>query len=227
MKKLSVVAATMLVTPTLAEALPTTWELLNYDKNVVGSFMLDFDTQITSNAQIFGDLGVYTIPSSFTNINAPTWVGLYPVNNYFKFFSTIAGQVYRNDLGNGEYTEVRVNDSAIDIGTTGVLAVGGGLYDAYINEIFNFDEINVYCISSDEIYDENGNYIGQGPCNLYDQIGSYNIESVYSYEGFYLRSASVASVPAPSTGWLLLIGLAGLGISTRVKNKLSTPAGEL
>lgn len=215
MKKLPTIAALVLAS-NLAHAVPTTWELLNYDMNIVGTFLLDLDTQTTSNAQIFGDLGVYTIPSSFTYINTPTSVGPYPVNNYMKFFSTVAGQVYRNDFGNGEYSEVRVNDSAIDIGATGSLVAGGGLYNAYINEIYNFDEVNVYCISYEEIYDDEGNYIGQGPCNFYDQVGSYNIESGYSYEGYYLRSTPlVADVPIASSAWLLLLGLAGLGVNRR------------
>jgi len=209
-------SAALLLASNLAHAVPTTWELLNYDMNLVGTFLLDLDTQTTSNAQIFGDLGVYTIPSSFTYINTPTSVGPYPVNNYMKFFSTVAGQVYRNDFGNGEYSEVRINDSAIDIGVTGALVVGGGLYNAYINEIHNFDEVNVYCISYEEIYDDEGNYIGQGPCNFYDQYGSYNIESGYSYEGYYLRSAPlVADVPIASSAWLLSLGLVGLGVGRR------------
>lgn len=205
--------AALILTSNLAHAIPTTWQLLNNSMDVVGTFALDLDTQTTSNAQIFGDLGVYTIPTSFTYINTPTSLGPYLVNNYMKFFSTDTGQVYRNDFGNGEYSEVRINDSAIDIGATGVLVVGGGLYNAYINEIFNFDETNVYCTSYEEIYDDEGNWIGQGPCNSYNQDGSYNIESGYSYEGYYLRSAPVvADVPIAASGWLLLLGLAGLGI---------------
>ena len=209
-------AAALLLASNLAQAVPMTWELLNNSMDVVGTFMLDIDTQTTSNAQISGALGFYTIPSSFTFLNNPTSVGPYPVNTYMKFFSTAAGQVYRTDFGNGEYSEVRINDSAIDIGVTGVLAVGGGLYDAYISEIYNFDETSVYCISYDEIYDDDGNYIGQGPCNFYDQYGSYNIESGYSYEGYYLRSApAVGAVPIAATGWLMLLGLAGLGLGRR------------
>lgn len=215
MKKLLTSAAVLLAS-NLAHAVPTTWDLLNYDMNLVGTFLLDLDTQTTSNAQVFGDLGVYTIPSSFTYINTPTAVGPYPVNNYMKFFSTVAGQVYRSDFGNGEYSEVRVNDSAIDIGATGTLVVGGGLYNAYINEIYNFDEVTVYCISYEEIYDDEGNYIGQGPCNFYDQVGSYNIESGYSYEGYYLRSSPpLADVPIASTAWLSLLGLVGLRVGRR------------
>lgn len=223
-KTIPVFATTLLLAPTLSHAVPTPWELLNYEMTVVGTFLLDLDTQTTSNAEIYGDLGLYTISSTFTFINTPTNVGNYPVNNYMKFFSTVAGQVYKDDFGNGEYNEIRINDSAIDIGSTGVLAVGGGLYDAFISEIYNFDEISVYCLSYEELYDDEGNYIGEGGCNAYDQYGSYNVESGYSYEGYYLRSAAaVVDVPIAPTAWLLLAGLAGLGLSRCAGNNPASP----
>jgi hypothetical protein len=214
MKKLPALAA-LLLTSNLAHAIPTTWELLNSSMDVVGSFSLDIDTQTTSNASISGDMGHYTISSTFTFLNSSGYVGGYPVNNYFKFFSTEAGKVYTSDFGNGEYNQIRVNDSAMDIGTLGVL-LPGGLYEAFIHEIYNFDEISVYCSYFEEIYDDEGNYIGQGPCGFYDSYANYNNESGYWYDGFYLRSAAVVSpVPIAATGWLTLLGLAALGINRR------------
>jgi hypothetical protein len=214
MKKLPAIAA-LILTSNLAHAIPTTWELLNNNMDVVGTFQLDIATETTSNAQISGEIGFYTISSSFTFLNSSTYVGGYPVNNYMKFFSTEAGKVYRSDFGGGEYSEIRVNDAAIDIGTLGVLVPGGGLYDAYIHEIYNFDETSSYCAYYEEIYDDEGNY-SQGPCVYYDQYSSYNNESGYWYEGYYLRSAAVVGVvPGAATGWLMLLGLAGLGISRR------------
>jgi hypothetical protein len=209
-------AAALLLASNLAQAVPMTWELLNNNMDVVGTFMLDSDTQTTSNASISGDLGYYTISSTFTFLNSSGFVGGYPVNNYFKFFSAEAGKVYTDDFGNGEYNQIRVNDSAIDIGTLGTLAPGGGLYDAYIHEIYNFDEISVYCSYYEELYDDEGNYIGQGGCGWYDSYANYNIESGYWYDGFYLRSAPVVgAVPIAPTGWLVLLGLAGLHLSRR------------
>jgi hypothetical protein len=200
----------------LAHATPTPWELLNENLDVVGTFLLDIDTQTTSDAHISGELSLYSIPSTFTSLNTNTYVGTYPVNNYLKFFSTEAGEVYREGYGNGEYTEIRVNDSAIDIGTVGELVVGGGLYDAFINEIYNYDEIYVYCGYYEEIYDEEGNYIGEGPCAYYYQDAYFNTEAGYWYDGFYLRSAAVvADVPIPSTAWLTAIGLAAYGASRK------------
>jgi hypothetical protein len=218
MKKLPVFAA-LLFASNLAHAIPTTWELLNYDMNVVGSFLLDIDTQTTSNANISGDMGYYTISSTFNFLNSNGFVGGYPVNNYFKFFSTEAGKVYTDDFGNGEYNQIRVNDSAIDIGTLGTLVPGGGLYDAYIHEIYNFDEISVYCSYYEELYDDEGNYIGQGGCGWYDSYANYNIENGYWYDGYYLRSApAVGDVPIAATGWLMVLGLAGMGISRRQRS---------
>lgn len=215
MKKFPVIAA-LLLGSNLAHAIPTTWELLNGNMDVVGTFLLDTDTQSTSNAQISGEIGFYTISSSFTFLNSSTYVGGYPVNNYLKFFSTQAGQVYTTDFGGGEYSEIRVNDAAIDIGTLGVLVPGGGLYDAYIHEIYNFDETSSFCAYYDEIYDDEGNYIGQGSCAYFDQYASYNNESGYWYEGYYLRSApAVGAVPVSATAWLVLLGLAGMGIERR------------
>ena len=214
MKRLPVFSATFFLAFGLAHATPTTWELLNDSRDVVGSFLLDIDTQTTSNAQISGDLGFYTISSTFTFLNTSAFVGHYPVTNYLKFFSTEAGKVYRSDFGGGEFNEIRVNDSAIDIGTNNQLVADGRLYAAYINEIYNYDEVNVYCSYYEEIYDDEGEYIGNGPCVHFYQDAYYNIEYGYWAEGFYLRSApGVADVPIPPTGWLLLIGLVALGIS--------------
>lgn len=200
----------------MTHAVPTHWELLNENLDVVGTFLLDIDTQTTSDAHIFGDLSLYSIPSTFTSLNTNTFVGGYPVNNYLKFFSTEAGRVYREDYGDGEYTEIRVNDAAIDIGTAGVLVAGGGLYHAFIHEIYNYDEINVYCGYYEELYDDEGNYIGEGPCAFYYQDAYFNTEAGYWYDGFYLRSKVVtADVPIPSTAWLAAIGLAGYGASRK------------
>jgi len=217
-------AAAVLLISNMAHAEPTSWELLDDQFNVVGSFLLDIETKAISNANINGRLGSYTIPSSFTFLNSSGSVGPYPVTNYFKFFSVEAGKVYTQDLGGGEYHQVRVNDSAIDIGTLGVLVPGGGLYEAFIHEIYNFDEISVYCAYYEEIYDDQGNYIGQGPCILYDTFASYNIENGDWYEGYYLRSASapaVADVPLPATTWLLPLLLAGVGARRLFRNGCS------
>lgn len=209
----------------MAHAAPTTWELLDGQLNVVGTFLLDLDTETTSNAEISGQIGHYTISSSFTFLNASGFVGPYPVANYFKFFSIEAGKEYTDDLGGGEYHQIRVNDSAIDIGTLGVLVPGGGLYEAYIHEIYNYDEISVLCSYYEEIFDDEGNYIGQGPCVLYDTFASYNIESGYWYEGYYLRSSAapaVAGVPLPATAWLLPLLLAGVGARRLLRSTLDS-----
>lgn len=219
MKKLPVIAAALLFTPALAQAVPTTWELLNSNLDIVGTFLLDIDTQTTSNANINGDLGNYTISSTFTFLNSSGYVGGYPVNNYFKFFSVEAGKVYRTDFGPDEYSEIRVNDSAMDIGTLGMLVPDGTLYDAYIHEIYNFDETYGYCLYYEEIYDDEGNYIGDGPCAFRDSYSDFNIENGYWYDGFYLRGVpAVADVPIAPTVWLMSIALAGLGVSRRSRS---------
>ncbi|MCB1706187.1 MAG: PEP-CTERM sorting domain-containing protein [Halioglobus sp.] len=216
MKRILVCVATFFLAPGVAHAMPTPWELLNDNMDVVGTFLLDIDTQSTSDVAITGDLGVYTRSSTFTALNTSAYVGPYAVTNYFKFFSVEAGKVYRNDYGGGEYSEIRVNDSAMDIGTTGVLVPGGGLYAAYINEIYNYDEVNVYCGYYEELYDEEGNYIGDGPCVNYYQDAYFNTDAGYWYGGFYLRSQPVvADVPVPATALLLLAALCGLGIGRR------------
>ena len=221
MNKKPFFAATFLLVSGMANALPTTWELLNDSLGVVGTFQLDLDTQTTSDAHIYGDLGYYTISSSFTSLNTGSYVGPYAVTNYFKFFSTEAGKVYRNDYGGGEYNEIRINDSAIDIGALGELVVGGGLYEVYINEIYNFDETNVYCSYYEELYDDEGEYIGDGPCLDFYQDASYNNDSGYWYEGFYLRSAPVvADIPVAPTAWLMTMGLVGLGVTRKRQNPL-------
>ena len=221
MKRVAVSAAVVLLISNVAHADPTKWELLDDQFNVIGTFLLDLDTQATSNAEIYGQIGRYTISSSFTFLNSSGFVGPYPVANYFKFFSVEAGKAYTQDLGGGEYHQIRVNDSAIDIGTLGVLAPGGGPYEAFIHEIYNYDEISVLCSYYEEVYDDEGNYIGQGPCVLYDTFASYNIESGDWHEGYYLRSArtpAIVEVPLPATTWLLPILLAGVG-ARRIRRK--------
>ena len=219
MRTIQVVVATLLMTSSVAHAIPSTWELLNYNLDVVGTFELDIDTQSTRNARIYGEIGFYTISSTFNSLNTRSSVGPFLVNNSLKFFSTETGRVYRTDFGDGEYHEIRVNDSAIDIGTQDVLVPGGGLYEAYINEIYNYDDINVRCGYYIEIYDDDGNYVGQGPCAAFDQEVYYNLEAGNAYEGYYFRSApEVTGVDVPSTGWLVLMGLAGLGFRRPLKN---------
>lgn len=200
-----------------AHALPTKWQLLNDSMNVMGTFLLDIDNQSTSQASLSGDLAYYTI-SSRTYLNAKEHIGPFSVNNYMNFFSTDSGTVYRSDYGGGEYSEIRVNEAALEIGTPNdLLKPDGAAYAVFINEIYNFDEINVYCSYYDEIYDpDTGDYIGNGACAQYASDSSYNIDSGYWYSGF-LRSLSVpTAVPAPSSFWLLLIGLLGLAGGRRL-----------
>jgi len=201
-------------------AVPTKWQLLNDGMGVMGTFLLDIDNQSTSEAILSGDLAYYTV-SSRTYLNARGFVGPFSVNNYMNFFSTDSGTVYRNDYGGGEYSEIRINEAALEIGTPNdVLKPDGSTYAVFINEIYNYDEINVYCSYYDEIYDpDTGDYIGNGACAQYDSDGSYNIDSGYWYSGF-LRSLTVSTaVSAPSSLWLLLIGLFGLAVSG--KSRLS------
>ncbi len=196
-----------------AHAIPTTWELLFEDMAIRGTFLLDIDTESTSSANIGGDFGFYTV-SSRTYLNTGNFVGPFRVNNYMNFFSTETGQVYRTDYGDGQYNELKVNEVALEIGTmSGVLLPGGGLYQVYINEIYNYDETDVTCAYFDELYDpDTGEYIGQGACLYYDAYTNYNVDSGYWYGG-YLRSLPVtAEVPATATAWLLLLALFGLRI---------------
>lgn len=216
MKRLPVIAAAIMFSSNLAYAAPTTWELLNDGMDVMGTFLLDIGNQTTSAALLSGDLGFYTV-SSRTYVNSTNFVGPYTVNNYMNFFSTDSGKVFRSDYGGGEYSEIRVNESAIEIGTPGgVLAPGGGLYAVYINEIFNFDETNVYCSYYEEIYDpDTGEYIGEGGCAFYDSYTNYNTESGYWYGGYLRSLPATAAVPLPPSGWLVLLGLAGMAVNRR------------
>lgn len=212
MNKNPLVLAALLLSASLAHAMPTQWQLFNESMDLMGTFQLDIDTQTTSDADLNGESAHYTI-SSRTFLNTNDFVGPFRVNNYINFFSTLSGTEFREDYGGGEYYEQKINEAAIEIGTmTGVLEPGGGTYAAYINEIYNYDESYVSCLYYEELYDPiTGDYIGDGDCLDFDSINYFNVDESYWYPGF-LRSAPVTSeVPILPTVWLTLIGLVGLG----------------
>lgn len=216
MNSLRLAAATLLLCSGVVHAIPTTWALLNEDMTVMGTFSLDIDSQTTSDAQISGDLGFYTI-SSWTYLNAPGFVGPFAVNNFLKFFSPETGKVYHSDFGGGEYHQIKINDSTIEIGTlAGIMAPGGGVYEAIIHEIYNYDEVNVYCMDYAEIYDpDTGDYIGQGPCTNHGSEAYFNVESGYWYWGYLRSLPQSTAVPTPATPWLMLLGLGALAYTRR------------
>lgn len=211
-----IVAVSLLFCSGMAHATPTTWELLDEDMRVMGTFSLDIDAQTTSHAAISGDLGFYTIPS-WTFLNSPDHVGPYRVNNFMKFFSAETSKVYRSDFGGGEYHEIRVNDSTIEIGTlAGLLLPGGGLYEAIIHEIYNYDEVSVYCLDYEQIYDPDiEDNVSSGRCAFYGSEAYFNVDAGYWYAGFLRSLPPTAAVPAPATTWLMLLGLGALAALRR------------
>jgi hypothetical protein len=218
MKKISAIAAVCLLSSSVAHALPTTWEVLNDSMEVMGTFLLDINNQTTSSANISGDLGTYTISSrTYIDVGGNEFVGPFAVKNYVNFFSSESGNVYRQDFGGGQYNQIRLNESAIEIGPAGgMLVPGGGLYAAFINEIYNYDETNVYCAFYEELYDpDTGEYIGDGPCAFYDSENYFNVESGYWYSGFLRSVPATSDVPTPATGWLMLVGLIGFALSRK------------
>ena len=209
------ITAALLLTSSLAQATPITWELLNGSMVSMGTFLLDIDNVSTSNASLTGDFGLYTI-SSRTYLDSPQSLGPFTVNNYMNFFSAETGNVYRTDYGSGEYNEIRINEIAMEIGTVldALLVPDGTLYEVYINEIYNFDETNAHCAAYEEIIDpETGEYTYTDTCLYSDISTDYNRDSGYWYSGFLKSAPVTVEVPVPATAWLLLLSLLGLRTS--------------
>jgi hypothetical protein len=171
------------------------WNLHDEYGYWMGAFDLDFSASTASNIAIFGQLGSYTKPS-FLFLGSPDHVGSETVHDYITFFSTESGNVYRTDYGGGEYHEVRVNESAIQIGTTAApLDPRGGEFAVIINEIYNYDEIYQICNYYEEYYDEStGEFLGTGPCGSFSGETSYNLDAGTSYYG---TLSSPVTVPLP------------------------------
>lgn len=216
MNDIRLAAVSLLFCSGMAHAIPSTWELLDQDMRVMGTFSLDIDAQTTSHATISGDLGFYTI-SSWTFLNSPGHVAGHPVNNFMKFFSAETGRVYRSDFGGGEYHEIRVNDSTIEFGTlAGLLVPGGGLYEAIIHEIYNYDEVSVYCLDYEQVYDPDiEDYVSSGRCAYFGSDAAFNLGIGYWYSGFLRSQPPTAAVPAPASTWLMLLGLGALAALRR------------
>ncbi|MCP5144762.1 MAG: hypothetical protein H6978_08055 [Gammaproteobacteria bacterium] len=183
---------------------PLTWLLADDYGTSLGQFDLDFASPATSNVQLRGYYDFYSRPG-FVLLDTTDSVGPYRVNDFLSFFSPTTGNTYRQDYGNGEFNEIRVNESVIQIGTlTTPLESAGGVFEVAIREFYSFDEITQYCDYYEEIYDdETGEVIATGPCASYSVEAYYNSESDDWYLGT-LTSTPVSPVPLPPALPLLL-----------------------
>lgn len=199
-----------------AQAGAVDWRLLSEEGADLGGLRLDFDLPRIEEVLIQGDLGLYTLPS-FAFLDTSDWVGPERVHDFLLAFSPETGRTYFQDYGGGESSTIRVNESAVQIGTLDrPLTRTGGRHRVIFNEVYNFDESYIYCIFHEELYDEEtGDYVQTGRCLQTWTDTSYNIDAGYWNYGWLVAAAvetpETAETPLPGAGAALVAGLAGLG----------------
>lgn len=199
-------------------AAPQTWLLEDEYGGLIGTFDLDFSAPSTGNIHLDGLQDRYSLPG-FVLLDAPSWVGPFQTYNFLTFFSPQTGTTHREEYGGGEYYELRVNDSVLQLGTTQrSLESAGGVYEVAIREVYNYDETTNYCGYFEELYDpETGDYLGEGSCLSYQSDSNYNAQEDNWYLGT-LSSPDASPVPLPGGIWLL--ASSGLwGLVRRIKQR--------
>jgi hypothetical protein len=167
---------------------------------------------------VLGDLGTYEIPS-FTFLDTADFIASEQVKDFILIFSPDTGSSYFTDFGGGQSSTIRINDSAIRIGTLhGSLSPTGGSFDVIIEEVLNFDESNTWCVAYVEYYDDiTGEYIQTDQCAWFDSQTYFNIDAGYWYYGVLssLDAAPGGVAPQPPTTAILSLGLGALALVHR------------
>jgi hypothetical protein len=199
-----------------ATAASIDWQLSALDGTVLGTFTLDFAPPALRNPLIQGFAETYDIPS-FTFLGSPDTIAGETVQDYLLIFSSVTGQVFTTEYGSGEGQSVRVNESAIRIGTLGsALSTAGGIFPVVIEEVFNYDETYFYCSQYEEFYDEDTGDLSFGNCLQGGSDTSFNLDSGDWYYGFLASVGPTDGVvPLPPGLALLAGGLASLGLLRR------------
>lgn len=205
-----------------AEAAPMNWSLTYDDDTVFGQLDIDFATGAVSGS-IPGMFGTYTQGHGW--FGSPSSVAGLLVQDVIKLFDALSGQSWFTDYGDGSSYTYHLNEAAIEIGTIGTaLLPEGGRFAVMIREIINYDETTTYCSYYEDLYDDEGNYIGQGACLWTDSSSNYNLGDEFSYTG-YLSLEPVApppppaAVPLPAGVVLLGGGLIALAATRRRRNQ--------
>lgn len=216
MRMLSLVAGLTMAGVAPAAAVQVDWELADEYGTSLGGFRLDFSDGSVSLLEINGWMGTYTIETTFVFLDTTDHLNGHEIQDFLLFFSPVTGTVYRDDYGGGEFFELRVNESAMRLGTlNGPLSIAGGTYDVVIAESYNYDETYAYCAYYEEIYDpETGEYLGEGPCLYVYTDSYYNIEAGDTFYGTLTGTpvGASAEVPAPGALGLLATGVGLLAV---------------
>jgi hypothetical protein len=210
-------AAALALWGTAAAAAPLTWVLSLDDGTPFGSVDIDTATGAITGT-ISGMFGTYS-GSGSGHPGSPDMIGGYPVQDHFRLFDPVSGTTFFQDYGNGETYTHRVNEVAIEFGTLGAaLSPLRGTFAVIFREIVNYDESYTYCVWYEDLYDENGEWIGQGGCAMTDSYSYYNIGFDETYTGTMSPASPTpppAPVPLPAGAVLLAGGLLALAAVRR------------
>jgi hypothetical protein len=200
-----------------ASAAPTSWTLTYEDGSPLGWFNIDFETGAVSGSAS-GSYGTYS-NLAFGLLGTKDSINGSIVHDFFKFLDPASGTLFTDDYGDGTGMQFRLNEAAIEFGTlAGPLSPLGGTFQVMISEIYNYDEITIYCSLYEDLYDPvTGDYLGEGRCLQSSSYGNFNIGTVDSYIGYLTYTPPVAAVPLPAGGMLLAGGLAALAVLRRRK----------
>lgn len=214
----STLAAALLgATTAAAQAMMLEGRLSDEVGGFMGEITLDLNAPFVVRMDVDGMNGTYDQPSR-SLFDGTFFVGPFQTFDFLQGFSALTGTVFREDFGDGEYAETRINEAAIRIGTLDrAISAQGGIHQVAIQEVYNVDETTSTCVTYEEIFDpDTGDYIGDGPCLISDVITDFNLELGDHYIGT-LELRALADVPVPVPAALLAAALAATGWAARRK----------
>lgn len=225
MKTRAMIAALAALTAApMAQAMLLDWRLTSEYGTDMGGFKLDFAQPKVVAPRVHGDLGTYDIPS-FTFLDTTDYIAFEQVHDFILIFSSLTGTSYFTDYGGGASSSLRINDSAIRIGTIdGPLSPTGGSFNVIIEEVFSYDESYTWCSYYVEYYDDiTGEYIQTDQCAFFDTTSYFNIDSGYWYYGVLSSLDPVPGgvAPVPPTAAILSLGLGALALGRRRRSSVS------
>ncbi len=213
-----IVALAALTAAPMAQAMLLDWRLTSEYGTDMGGFTLDFAQPKVVAPLVQGNLGTYDIPS-FTFLDTTHYISFEQVHDFILIFSPLTGTSYLTDHGGGDSSSLRINDSAIRIGTIdGTLSPTGSSFNVIIEEVFNYDESFTWCSAYVEYCDDiTGEYIQTDQSAFFDTTSYLNVDSGDGYCGV-LSSLPVVHggvAPVPPTAAILSLGLGALALGRR------------